>query len=57
MPRFKRVVRTLLLALHRGWQPDGTEQQHRAAVPIELLLPILGQMAYPLSAWAQAPPV
>lgn len=51
-PRFKRAVRTLLLASHRGRQPGGAEQRHLAAVPNELLVRILGHMAYPLSAWA-----
>lgn len=65
---FKRAVQTLLLAVHRerrrceGGSTDGrpndsissgpTFVQHLTALPNELVLRIVGQAAYPLTAWA-----
>lgn len=68
LPPFKRAVRTVLLAVHRErrrseggmatGRPSGsgdsgaTLLEHLSALPDELLMHIVGQAAYPLSAWA-----
>lgn len=55
MPRFKQAVRALLLAVHHTRQHRGSGSglaQRLAALPPDLLLCIVGQAAYPLSAWA-----
>lgn len=63
---FERTVRALLLAVHRKRHGQGGTAaghsgssdsgaallQHLAALPDELVMHILGQAAYPLSAWA-----
>lgn len=56
MPRFKRTMRALLLAVHRSKQHGGGSEtalaRRMAALPNDLLLRIIGQAAYLLSAWS-----